>query len=199
MQVAFLNLIGDSKCNEPQVYMKSTKLPHKLYKELGTAHQTKISVIQRASFNATTTVEEITYYFVSDEFKPSLRWWQEPVPAFQLLSEIQPGVVHVSGLNLPLQFRWIRRLVGDEIILIGEHTGETIWASRNLWLQQFGLRVVDGFIFQDLMDAHPWTKASVILEKQPIVEISRPTKDPKATAKSLINFYNELLTTKDTL
>ena len=122
----------------------------------------------------------------------TLRWWQEPVEVFEHISEMQPDIIQVRGLDLPLQFRWLRRVVGNKIKIIGEHTGETIWASRNLWLQQFGLRVVDSFIFKNMKDVIAWTKASVILDKQPITEIKFSTKNPEAGAKSLLKFYNTL-------
>ncbi len=196
MHIAYLNLIPDTNLDDPEAYFNSSHLPHKLYEELLNGLPEAISVVQRATFDKTEILEKVSYYFVSDEFAPLLRWWQEPIPMFELLSEIQPDIIQVSGLNLPLQFRWLRRMVGDKIKIVGEHTGESIWASRNLWLQQFGLRVVDGFIFKNMKDAQSWTKASVILEKQIISEISLSAKNPEATAKSLIKFYNELLTTK---
>lgn len=193
MHIAYLNLIPDTNLDDPEAYFNSSHLPHKLYEELSNGLRESISVVQRATFDATTTVEEVSYYFVSDEFPPSLRWWQEPVPTFELLSEIQPDIIHMSGLNLPLQFRWLRRMVGDKIKIVGEHTGESIWASRNLWIQQFGFRVVDGFIFKNMKDAQSWTKASVILERQPIAEIALSSKNFEAIANSLLKFYSNLL------
>lgn len=198
MKIAYLKLLPDGNFKDPEAYIESMYLPDKLLQELRTTHLLTINVVQRITFNSTKNVNNISYYFVTDEFAPLLRWWQEPVPVLQLLSKIEPDIIHVSGLNLPLQFRWLRRIIGDGIIIIGEHTGESIWANRNLWLQQFGLRVVDGFIFNNMKDAHPWTKASVILEKQPIAEIATSSKDITETAKLLMNFYTELRTTKNT-
>jgi len=196
MHIAYLNFDADKDFKDPDSYINSSLYPCKIYEELVKESTDAISVVQRATFNSSTMVNRITYYFVRDEFESSLRWWQEPVPVFEQLSEIQPDIIQVAGLNSPLQFRWLRRIVGDNVMIIGEHTGETIWASRNLWLQQFGLRVVNGFIFRNIKDAQEWTKSSVILEKQPISEISISIKNPATTAKSLLKFYNKLLTTK---
>ena len=196
MYVVYLNLMSDNTSQNPDTFFKSSPLPHTLFKELTKELPEAISVVQRAIFEATTNWENVDYHFIKDEFAPSLRWWQEPVTVLERLSKFQPDIIQVRGLDLPLQFRWMRRAVGDKIKIIGEHTGETIWANRNLWLQQFGLRVVDGFIFDRLKDAREWTKTSVILENQPIVEIPLRTKDSSVTAKLLLNFYDELLTTK---
>ena len=196
MKIAYLKLLPDGNFMDPEAYINSMYLPDKLLQELRTTHLLTINVVQRITFNSTKNVNNISYYFVTDEFAPSLRWWQEPVTILKRLSKFQPNIIQVRGLDLPLQFRWMRRVVGDKIKIIGEHTGETIWANRNLWLQQFGLRVVDGFIFDRLKDAREWTKTSVILENQPIAEIPLRTKDSSVTAKLLLNFYDELLTTK---
>jgi len=198
MHFIYLNLISDINSHDPETLIKSSHLPHPLFIELSKNPKISLRIVQRATFNASKNFENVTYNFLKDEFDPTLLWWQEPITVIEHISKLKPDVILVRGLNLPLQFRWLRREVGKKIIIIGEHTGEPFWASRNLWLQQFGLRVVDGFIFQDLKKAHSWTKASVILDKQPIVKLLLSSKDTKATRKSLINFYETLLTTRDT-
>jgi hypothetical protein len=196
MHVVYLNLLSDETSQNPDIFFNSSPIPHTLYNELTKGIPEVVTVVQRAIFNATIILENVSYHFVKDEFEPSLRWWQEPVTVLERLSEVQSDIIQVRGLDLPLQFRWMRRVVGDKIKIIGEHTGETIWANRNLWLQQFGLRVVDGFVFNRLKDAREWIKASVILENQPISEIPFHSKDPRIAAKLLLNFYDELITTK---
>ena len=192
MHVAFLNLLSDINSPDPDSFISSSDLPQALYAELAKGLPEQISVVQRATFTATIMLEEVAYYFVKDEFESSLLWWQEPVTIFEQLLDIQPDIIQISGLNLPLQFRWLRRIIGEKIKIIGENKGEPIWASRNLWLQQFGLRVADGFIFKNINDASSWTKASVILEKQPIADFSLSSENPEADAKLLIKFYQNL-------
>lgn len=198
MHIVYLNLISDTHLDNSDTFLKFSNLPQPLFEKLTKGFPEVISVVQRATFNEMTKSEEVNYYFVKDEFESSLLWWQEPVSVIEQISELKADIIHVHGLNLPLQFRWLRREVGDKIKIVGEHTGESFWANRNLWLQQFGLRVVDGFIFEDMEVAHSWTKASVILEKQPVANISLSNKNPKTAAKSLHIFYSELLTTKNT-
>jgi hypothetical protein len=192
MHIVYLNLYSDKNFNDPESFFTASYLPHQTFLKLSMAHTHSISVVQRATFNAKRTLEKVDYYFINDEFDLILRWWQEPVKVFEHISEMQPDIIQVRGLDLPLQFRWLRREVGTKIKIAGEHTGETIWANRNLWLQQFGLRVVDGFIFKNMKDAFAWTKSSVILDKQPITEIKFSTKHPEAAANSLLKFYNTL-------
>ena len=197
MHFIYLNFISDKNSHDPESFIKSSPLPHPLFIELSKNHRYSLRIVQRAIFNAKKIYENVAYNFLKDEFDPSLRWWQDPVAVIKHVSKLKPDVVLVRGLNLPLQYRWLRREVGEKIKIIGEHTDEKIWANRNLWLQQFGLRVVDGFIFKDLKTARSWTKASVILDKQPIAEIALSSKDTKTTSQAVINFCEELRTTEE--
>ena len=196
MHITYLNFASNKNMKNPDAYFKSTDLPHTIYEELARGPGETVSIVQRATYNSINKLEKVAYYFVKDEFDAKLRWWQEPVTVLEHLSGLKPDIIHIHGLNLPLQIRWLRREIGDKIKIVGEHTGETIWAYRNLWLQQFGLRVLDGFLFKNMEDAQYWIKTSVILEKQPVVEIALSTRNPETTAKSLLKFYNKLLAIK---
>lgn len=194
MHILYLYLSLKTISKDLKNNFKSSYLLQPHFSKLSGIHPQSVSIVQRATFNATRIQENIGYYFVNDDFDSRLRWWQKPVPVFKLISKLQPDIIQIHGLDLPLQFRWLRREVGHNIKLVGEHTGEKIWANRKLWLQQFGLRVADGFIFKNKKDAVPWTKASVILNKQPIIEIPTAVEDAESTADSLLMFYNNLLT-----
>lgn len=198
MHILYLCLKPEPEYRDPDTYINSSQLPSGLFGNLTKDHSATVSVVLRAPHNKSLRIDNIDYTFIKDEFEPVLRWWQEPEQVFQHIHNLNPDFIILKGLNLPLQFRWLRRIVGDKTVIVGEHTGETIWANRNLWLQQFGLRVVDGFIFKKISDSHSWTKASVILETQPITKIDLNAKKHQNTAKSILNFYNQLLTTKDT-
>lgn len=168
MHLAFLYLEGMDRPADPTGYVEKHSLRHAFYKDLKNASFEKISHVQRAKSSQSTKIDQIDYNFVKDDFDKKLRWWQEPAPALELLTKRKPDVVLVAGLDLPLNYRWLRRLTGIDVKIIARHTGETLWPGRNLWLQQFGLRVVDAFIFHKKEDSQPWTKASVILARQPV-------------------------------
>jgi hypothetical protein len=197
MHLVYLNMLIESDFNDPESYIYSSHIPQTFLRELQGNHSFKISVIQRATFTENTEIEGISFSFMKDEFPGNLRWWQEPESTLQHLAALKPDIVHVKGLNLPLQFRWLRRMVGDTTVIVGEHTGEDFWAQRNLWLQQFGLRAVDGFIFKNPEDANLWRKTSLVLEHQPLIEISSLKSDHATTAEKLIKFYINLMSTKN--
>ncbi len=196
MNVAYLYLHSQKSLHNSKAYFEGNREQHTLYTHIKQGGISSISVVQRATFDEKINHKDINYYFVTDEFQPLLRWWQEPVASFEVLAELKPQIIHVYGLDLPLNFRWLRRMVGKDTIIIGQHMGEDIWANRNIWLQQFGLRPVDGFIFHHKEEEHLWIKASVILSKQPIFEIARSPRNVELKANQLKIIYNDLLARK---
>ncbi len=193
MQLSFLQLNIEEGVQDSDSYLNKNSKLHDLYVELIQSGLQSVSIIQRSVFEKSVSTDRINYYFLKDGFAPRLRWWQEPERAIELLKSLKSNIIHVFGLDLPLQFRWIRRVVGEKCLIIGQHTGELTWANRNLWLQQFGLRVVDAFIFERNSDSNPWLKASIILPRQPVFELEHFLKKPTKNAKTLKDIYNSLL------
>jgi hypothetical protein len=127
----------------------------------------KTSIIQRSDTNSI----EGNKHYIKDEFDQSLRWWQNPEILNDYIAGLKPDIVYIFGLNLPLHFRWLKHHINSDVIIIAQHCGEELWLQRNLWLQQFGLRVVNGFVFASQNDAIPWIKCAAILESQPVFEL----------------------------
>jgi hypothetical protein len=192
MKIANLFLDLPELISQPADYLKKHAKQHRDLIQIQVTTQNSIHVVQRAKFKETFTEDDINYYFVPDESKSSLRWWQEPVNALELLASIEADVININGLNLPLCFRWLRRMVGENIKIIGTHTGEDIWAQRNLWIQQFGLRTADGFIFQKKTHAESWIRCAVILPRQPIFLLESYGSE-ESVSERLIQIYTTLI------
>ena len=137
-----------------------------IYKNNFANKNIKISIIQRSNKNS---IEDNKHY-KKDEFDQSLRWWQNPEIFNDYIANLKPDIVYIFGLHLPLHFRWLRHHLNSDVIIIAQHCGEELWLQKNLWLQQFGLRVVNGFVFASQKDAIPWMKCAAILESQPVFE-----------------------------
>jgi hypothetical protein len=153
-----------------------------------------IYVIQRASKNAQISKDNITTLYVKDSYGPNLRWCDNPEDLNQKIADLKPDIVHMFNLALPLHFRWLKNYLSNGTKLIGHHTGERIWVQLRLFLQQFGLRAADAFIFENIDEAKPFLKASVILPHQPIFEIPN-SKTPLAPAiQTLTSCYDLILT-----
>lgn len=192
MQIAILHLGGKDRFGSSDDYLAQFSVRHEFYTLLKKHGFRSVDIIQRAAFASTQIEDTVTYHFIKDNLPARLRWWQEPESTFEFLGSRLFDILQVDGFDLPLHFRWIRRAVGKATVITGVHTGEKIWPSRNLWLQQFGLRVVDGFIFEELKDAYPWQKASVILRRQPVFECRGCRKHEPAAIAKMNQIYKTL-------
>ena len=192
MKIAYLYFSYDPEIRHHEDYLNSDPRPHLVHKQLKQDSDLDITVVQRSAFESTHVVDGVKYYFITDEFSNILRWWQEPKSSIAVIKKLNLDILQVAGLNLPLQFRWLRRQIGHNITIIGQHTGETIWANRKIWLQQFGLRVVDGFIFANESDKYSWIKAAVILPRQTIYIIPYQHNDLRKTVRALLKIYSTM-------
>ena len=163
-----------------------------VYAQLPGDTDIRLSIFKRSDENKRMEVGDITIFFHKDDFPEQLRWCDHPFSLHESVAHIKPDIVHMFNLGLPLHFRWLRNLLPEKTKIIGHHTGEHIWIQLRLFLQQFGLRTADGFIFENLEDAEPWLKASVILPRQPVFEIPNGQTPAHIIAKKLNECYNQL-------
>ena len=192
MHIIFINYHYNPKITVPEQYFEQTGDKHQFYIHLCRSGIDKVTVIQRAPFRYKTKISDIHYYFIKDEFEPRLRWCDKPVKVHTTAAALEPDIVHIYGLDLPIHFRWLRKTTGSQVILAGQHTGERKWLQRTLWLQQFGLRIVDGFIFKNKEETKPWLKAAVILPGQPVYIIRDINKNSPKAAEQLVKVYNKI-------
>lgn len=164
-----------------------------VYGKLADKTNLQLFVYQRAAESKRIQSNNITLIFEKDDFAEELRWCDNPVQLHQTVADLNPDIVHLYNLGLPLHFRWLRNLLPEKTKIIGHHTGEHIWIQLRLFLQQFGLRTADGFIFENMQDADPWLKASVILPRQPVFEIPNGQTPPELIAGKLNECYDYLL------
>jgi hypothetical protein len=192
MKIAIYNSEYSEAFETVDYYFEQSAELHQIYVELIKNPGFKLSVIQRAAFEDSIVKDDITYFFCRDEYPPLLRFWQKPMSSLQKIVDLQAEIVQVTGLGSPLQFRWIRRMAGDKVKLIGYHTGEVIWTNRKIWLQQFGLRVVDGFIFKNEEDSKLWVKSAAILPRQPIYTISEKEQNINKNTEETLKVYKQI-------
>jgi len=162
----------------------SNKIDTSVYQDL-IFQEIEISILQRSNTNS----QNGNLHLIKDEFDLKLKWWQNSETLNNYVGELNPDMVYIFGLNLPLHYRWLKHYISPNTILVGQHCGENIWIQRNLWLQQSALRVVDGFVFPKRTDANPWLKCAAVVESQPIFEIENFRKD-------MFRIYNNLLKNK---
>jgi hypothetical protein len=152
----------------------------------------RISLVCRAAIDSDQIHENINIHLRRDNLPHVLHWHQKPELLFDFLKEIDPDVIHAFSLNLPLHYRWLRKTVGPGVCLVAHHTGEHHWIQLKLWMQQFGLRVVNGFVFRYQEDTSAWLKSAVILPSQAVIALSRG-RTGISRDRLIPDMYQELL------
>ena len=196
MHVIYINYHYNPKTKSTEDFFEYHKDKIEFYSHITQSGIDKVTIIQRAPFSNKTVLSNINCYFIKDEFNPEIRWCDKPVKVHTTAAALEPDVVHMYSLDLPIHYRWLRKTVGYRTLILGQHTGEKKWLQRTLWLQQFGLRVVNGFIFEKRRDANPWHKAAVILTKQPVYPIAGINKNSKKAAEQLVKIYHKIIAHK---
>jgi hypothetical protein len=192
MHIVFIQYHYDAKIKKPDDYFEKNKEKMQFYLNIHQAGIERLSVIQRAPFSQKTVFNAINYHFISDEYGVRLRWCEKPDKVHNTAAAIKPDLIQVSGLNLPIHLRWLRKTTGKDALIVGQYTGENIWLQRILWLQQFGLRLADGFIFENEEQAKPYLKAAVILPRQALYKIPGINQYTKKAANRLAKIYRKL-------
>ena len=193
MHVIYIKYHYNPKTKSPEDYFEYNKDKIEFYSHLKQSGIDKISIIQRAPYSNKTALSDINFYFIKDEFDPELRWCDKPVKVHTTAAALEPDIVHLYSLDLPIHYRWLRKTIGNRVLILGQHTGEIKWLQRTLWLQQFGLRVVDGFIFEKMGNAKPWLKAAVILPKQQVYTVPGISKNSQKAAERLVKIYQKII------
>ena len=193
MNIIYLSLTKNDHWESAEDFIMEYPENHKKYIRFCEQFPVQISHLQRAQFRENMTRQQINYSFIKDRLPAQLRWWQEPVQLFDQVEILKPDIIEMNGLNLPLQFRLLRRRVGPKVLLIGKHCGEDFWPNQKIWLQQFGLRSVNGFIFFDEQVQSAWMKASVILKKQGILLLRPDSRDLDREIRLIYDFYSDLV------
>jgi hypothetical protein len=193
MKIAIINHIKLTSVDYGAESLNLVKQYAPVYTRLSGDHEIHLSIFHRAQESMRFEHDNITVLFQEDDYAERLRWCDNPIQLHRTVASWNPDIVHMYNLGLPLHFRWLRNLLPEKTKLIGHHTGEHIWIQLRLFLQQFGLRTVDGFIFENKDDAEPWLKASVILPRQPVFEIPNGRTPPGLIAGKLNECYNYLL------
>ena len=153
------------------------------YEQVAVRSENKLLIIGRGDVGDKIQTNNITIILHQDDLPIQLSWWQEPEDLFRHIAEFNPDIIHVMGLDLPLHYRWLRKQVGKAPYILGQYTGEQIWPNIRIWMQQFGLRTANGFLFDDELAADLWLKRAAILPRQDLFKIKNLHRDPEFLAQ----------------
>jgi glycosyltransferase involved in cell wall biosynthesis len=100
-----------------------------------------------------------------------------------------PVVIHFNGLLFPLQVGVLSRLLPPGYPLVVQHHAERPWPARSHFLQRWGLKKADAFLFAARTLADIWLEAGLITPDQSLYEVmetsSMLTCQDRAAARAL--------------
>lgn len=134
-----------------------------------------VSVVQRFHRDAQIVRNGVEYIFRQDgnEGAPRSRLW--PSRLHHAVRDLQPDVVHVNGLNVPLQTWLLRRVLPRSASLVvqdhgggGPHsTGDRFWLAA----RRTAMRAVDAFFFTAAVQADDWRRVNLIASNQRVYQV----------------------------
>jgi glycosyltransferase involved in cell wall biosynthesis len=144
-----------------------------------TAAGAEVTVFQRFPRPAVLEQAGVTYHFIADRYGPALRSWQHPWQLYRQVRRLAaqkqqaaiPVVIHFNGLLFPLQVGVLRRLPPPACPLVVQHHAERPWPAYSYFLQRWGLKNANAFLFTARSLADIWLEAGLISPNQPIYEV----------------------------
>ena len=158
----------------------------------------RVTVVHRFRRNATLTRNGIDYIFCGDEGIGPGRRWTRPGPLHHVLTRAQPDVVHVNGLNFPVETWLLRRTLHAHAAIVAQDHSNGLpqlhrvspGASLRHAVWRRCMRVPDGFLFSVAEQANEWRQIGFIARHQPVYQVMetstamRPMPRPAARLAS---------------
>jgi glycosyltransferase involved in cell wall biosynthesis len=132
-----------------------------------------ITVVQRFHREARFARNGVEYVFCvdGDQGHPRSRLW--PGRLHQTVGSLQPDLVHVNGLNVPLQTWLLRRVLpSSTALVVQDHGGgvnEAGWLR--LSVKRVAMRAADAFFFTAAARADAWRHAGLIGPDQRVHQV----------------------------
>ncbi|MCY2988525.1 MAG: glycosyltransferase family 4 protein [Planctomycetota bacterium] len=139
----------------------------------------QVTVFQRYDRDAEVWRKGVCYRLCTDGHPPKLRSWQVPRRLHGMVREHcrgrlaagSPTVVHLGGLVYPVQTRHLSAVLPSACALAVQHHAELPRAGLRGYLQAWGLRRVDGFLFTCRELAANWIDRRIIRSQELVYEV----------------------------
>lgn len=135
-----------------------------------------VAVAQRFHRDVRLARNGVQYVFCADgrEGNPRSRLWTRRL--HRAVRSLEPDLVHVNGLNVPLQTWMLRRGLPSSTALVvqdhgggGASVGDGHWFRRSV--RRAAMRSADAFFFTAAAQAAPWRRAGMIGANQHVHQV----------------------------
>lgn len=170
MNVAQVNCVFDNEFADPDALLERYTTLTGWSEALVAAGAGPVAVVQRFHRSLQLTNHHVAYHFVQDDGPCHPSPWSGSRAVARVVAALSPDVVHVNGLEFPIQVRQLRSAIPASCALVVQNhaAGGTVGrapALRVLW--RAARRSVDGFLFAAEEHADAWRRAGVIAARQP--------------------------------
>lgn len=137
-----------------------------------------VTVVQRFRTDAAFRRGGVEYRFYADGLFRRFRMPLGTRLCDRLVRAADPDVVHVNGLDFPIDTWLLRRAVrSDAALVVQDHASGDPKARRSMAhaarrsVRRGLMRTVDGFLFTSTTQARAWQHAGLISASQPVYEV----------------------------
>ena len=169
MRIAVVNYAYDESIREPdQLLDRYSTLTG--WSDAIAAAGCVVAVAQRFHKDARIVRQSCEYVFCEDGARgdPRTKLW--PHRLHRRVKDLRPDLVHVNGLNVPIQTWLLRRSLPSSIpIVVQDHGG--IESPRRDFVRRLAMQAPDAFFFTAAAQASRWREAGLIAVNQPVHQV----------------------------
>jgi glycosyltransferase involved in cell wall biosynthesis len=190
MHIAQINYVYDPALVDPDALLDRYATLTGWSDALLAAGATAATVVQRFTRDATIARAGVTYVFVKERGGGAPASWRAASRVHRAAVSSGADVLHVNGLNYPLQMIALRRAAPTHAIVVQDHAsgdppayarGASRGVRVTVWRR--ALTTADAFFFTAARQAESWTRAGLISTSQPVFEILESSTDITAVPR----------------
>jgi glycosyltransferase involved in cell wall biosynthesis len=178
MRIVVVNFAYDERLRNPEELLDRYHSLTGWCEALAAAGPARLSVVQRFRADATRVHNGIEYHFYDDRLLKRARLPLRTSPCHRLVRDAAADIVHVNGLDSPLETALLRRaLPVDAALVVQDHAsgdpralGSISHRARRSVRRRL-MQSIDGFLFTAAAQAESWQRAGLISSSQPVYEV----------------------------
>lgn len=178
MRICVVNFAYDERLRSPEELLERYDSLTGWCEALAAGGASRVTVVQRFRADAALVRDGIHYRFHDDRLFNRSRLPLRIRQRHHLIEAAEPDVVHVNGLDFPLETRLLRRALRSEAALIvQDHASGDPGSPRSIAhaarraVRRRLMQSVDGFLFTSVAQAAAWQSAGLISADQAVYEV----------------------------
>jgi len=193
VNIVQINYAFDSSVVDPADLLARYSTLTEWSEALAAAGAGHVTVVQRFHRDARVSRNGIDYAFFRDRAEGRASLWKSSRALRGALLDAHPDIVHLNGLNFPIQTWRLRRILpASTAMVLQDHGGIRFRNGR--WPHRFtvpqvvrrrAMRAADGFLFVAEQHADPWQRMGCIASSQQVYQVLEASTTMKPVPREL--------------